>query len=146
MGKQRLTAVAMVSMVSMVSMVFFVLAPSAKAVDGCVVLVCVAGHWRAFARCLPAIGQWTGDQRLVSGRPAGALATLEPTPAVALPAQLAFGASRPWARPPWASAAGPSTMRCERLAEPVAAAGSQNCDGPAARTSSGSAGGLCPLR
>lgn len=89
-------------------------APAAQAVDGCVVLLCLAGNWSAIAQCVPPVEELFADLALGQPFPSCALAL-----APSLPASAPVPAQAPAAPAPNA-AAGPTFSTLEGLTQ-------QNC-------------------
>ena len=61
-------------------------APAARAVDGCVVLLCLAGNWSAIAQCVPPVEQLFADLALGQPFPSCAFASAPSLPASSAPA------------------------------------------------------------
>src|SRR5450631_1512720 len=58
-------------------------APAARAVDGCVVLLCLAGNWSQIPQCVPPVQQLFTDMALGGSFPSCALASAPSIPATA---------------------------------------------------------------
>jgi len=68
-----------------VALVMAAVAPAAHAVDGCVVLLCLAGNWSAIGQCVPPVEQLFADLALGHPFPTCAFASAPSLPAASAP-------------------------------------------------------------
>ena len=92
-----------------VALVLGAMSPAARAVDGCVVLLCLAGTWSAIPQCVPPVEQLFTD--LARGRP---FPTCAFAPAPSLPAS-ATAPNTVAAPTPTAGVSGPTFSNLEAL-------------------------------
>jgi len=97
---------------TVVALVIGAASPAARAVDGCLVLLCLAGNWSAIAQCVPPVEQLFADLALGDPFPTCAFASAANLPAGGEPAVTAAMAAP--------GTSGPTTSVLQALTE-------QNC-------------------
>ena len=79
---------------TMLALVIGTAAPAARAVDGCVVLLCLAGNWSAIGECVPPVEQLFTDLALGQPFPSCAFASAPSLPASSVSAAAASAATQ----------------------------------------------------
>ena len=97
---------------TMVALAIGAAAPAARAVDGCVVLLCLAGNWSAIGQCVPPVEQLFADLALGQPFPTCAFASVPSAPTGTSPAVTAAT--------PTTNASGPTPAVLEAITQ-------QNC-------------------